>query len=144
MEPSWGHLGLSWTVLKRSVKMMLRTSQFFEDVPSEKAIFRRNVKYVKILHAHFWGMSHAKRLFLLKKMLRRPQFCEDVSSEIAIFRNLTGQEREASLCPRSLSDKVGLRTSRKLRNVAQTTNTNTIGSLCWSAALFCRVGLPCC
>ena len=40
-------LGPSWTVLERSVKMMLRTSQFFEDVPSEMAIFRRNVKYIK-------------------------------------------------------------------------------------------------
>ena len=39
--------GPSWTVLERSVKMMLRTSQFFEDVPSEMAIFRHSVKYIK-------------------------------------------------------------------------------------------------
>ena len=58
LEPTWCHLGAilnrlgallgpSWTVLERSVKMMLRSSQFFEDVPSEMAIFRRNVKYIK-------------------------------------------------------------------------------------------------
>ena len=42
------------------------------------------------------------------------------------------------------SENTWLRTSRELRNVAQTTNTDAIGSLCWSAALFCHVGLPCC
>ena len=67
------------------------------------------------------------------------------------------QEREAPLCPPRLSDTVYLRTSKQLRQVPQPTNTHAIGSLCWSpaqlrggtlpcwtAALVCRVSLPCC
>ena len=91
-----------------------------------------------------WGDVSSETLTFDKAMLRTCHFCEDVSREIAILRNLTGQEREAILCSRGLSENVWLRTSKKLRTVAQTTNTNAIKPLCRSAALFCRVGLPCC
>ena len=41
-----------------------------------------------VQHAHFWRMSHAKRLFLQKPMLAISQFSEDVPSEIVIFGRL--------------------------------------------------------
>ena len=52
----------------------------------------------KIQHARFWGMSQAKRLFLLKAMLRRLHFCEDVSGEIAIWE-IRIKYTKKSACP---------------------------------------------
>ena len=41
-------LGPSWTILEHRVKMMLRTLQFIQDVPSEIAFFIHSIKYTKI------------------------------------------------------------------------------------------------
>ena len=64
----------SWIVLERRVKMMLRTSQFFEDVPSEIAIFRHSVEYIKNTACHVLGDVSGETLIFVKSDVANTSF----------------------------------------------------------------------
>ena len=54
--------------------MMLRTSQFFEDVPSEIAIFRHSVEYIKNTACHFLGDVSGETLIFVKNDVANTSF----------------------------------------------------------------------
>ena len=53
---------------------MLRTFQFFEDVPSEIAIFRHSVEYIKNTACQFLGDVSGEALILVKNDVANTSF----------------------------------------------------------------------